>query len=184
MKRVLTALALALALAGCSDDSSSSDALAPTPTATASATRAPSIRSNASRGAVPASMTTAGGRITWPAWANLSTSRQSSSVTIPTGRDSTTTTAARWARLGISESASATVWSGRSWMGVSKTRCRDFTWDTTSATTGAGMSWGSTVNAPRRATVSAIRLPAIAVMFATTSGRVAPVPSRVVRSTS
>jgi hypothetical protein len=41
-----------------------------------------------------------------------------------------------------------------------------------------------TVMPPRRATVSAIRLPAMAVMFATTSGRVAPVPSEVARSTS
>ena len=37
---------------------------------------------------------------------------------------------------------------------------------------------------PRLATVSAIRRPATAVMFATTTGIVAPLPSRVVRSTS
>ena len=55
---------------------------------------------------------------------------------------------------------------------------------TTSATTAIGMSCGITVRPPRRATVSAIRLPAIAVMFATTSGSVAPVPSAVARSTS
>ena len=41
-----------------------------------------------------------------------------------------------------------------------------------------------TVSAPRRAVVSAIRRPAIAVMFATTSGIVVPVPSTVARSTS
>ena len=46
------------------------------------------------------------------------------------------------------------------------------------------MSCGITVRPPRRATVSAIRLPAIAVMLATTSGSVAPVPSLVARSTS
>ena len=46
------------------------------------------------------------------------------------------------------------------------------------------MSCGITAIPPRRATVSAIRLPAIAVMLATTSGRVAPVPSAVARSTS
>ena len=37
---------------------------------------------------------------------------------------------------------------------------------------------------PRRATVSAMRLPATAVMLATTTGRVVPTPSGVVRSTS
>ena len=55
---------------------------------------------------------------------------------------------------------------------------------TTSATTGIGMSCGITASPPRRATVSAIRLPAMAVMLATTSGIVAPVPSAVARSTS
>ena len=39
------------------------------------------------------------------------------------------------------------------------------------------MSCGITLSPPRRATVSAIRLPAIAVMLATTSGIVVPVPS-------
>ena len=51
-------------------------------------------------------------------------------------------------------------------------------------TTGIGMSCGITVKAPRRATVSAIRRPEIAVMLETTSGSVAPVPSAVARSTS
>ncbi len=37
---------------------------------------------------------------------------------------------------------------------------------------------------PRRATVSAIRRPEIAVMLATTSGSVVPTPSVLVRSTS
>ena len=46
------------------------------------------------------------------------------------------------------------------------------------------MSWGSTVNPPRRATVSAIRRPATAVMLATTTGSVVPIPSVVVKSTS
>ena len=55
---------------------------------------------------------------------------------------------------------------------------------TTSATTSIGMSCGITATAPRRATVSAIRRPATAVMFATTSGMVVPVPSVVARSTS
>src|SRR5215472_194969 len=46
------------------------------------------------------------------------------------------------------------------------------------------MSCGRTVMPPRRATVSAIRRPATAVMLATVTGIVAPVPSLVVKSTS
>ena len=46
------------------------------------------------------------------------------------------------------------------------------------------MSCGITASPPRRATVSAIRRPAIAVMFATTTGIVVPVPSPEARSTS
>ena len=46
------------------------------------------------------------------------------------------------------------------------------------------MSWGSTARPPRRATVSAMRRPATAVMLATMIGIVAPLPSSVVRSTS
>jgi hypothetical protein len=45
-------------------------------------------------------------------------------------------------------------------------------------------SCGSTVSAPRRASVSAIRRPATAVMFAAITGTVAPEPSAAVRSTS
>ena len=61
---------------------------------------------------------------------------------------------------------------------------RDFIQEITSDTTASGISWGITVNPPRRATVSAIRRPEIAVIFATTSGMVAPVLSEVRRSTS
>ena len=129
-------------------------------------------------------MRTNDGFITSRTCAKRSTSVQSASATTPIGRPSSTTTAAWCDRFGISDSASATVWSGASSMGVSKTRCRPFTHVTTSATTGIGMSCGITVSPPRRATVSAIRLPAIAVMLATTSGSVAPVPSAVARSTS
>ncbi len=142
------------------------------------------MASNASRGSVSALIVTLAGRMTWWTCAKRSTSRQSCSPTTPTGRPSSTTTAARCARLGISAIASATVWWGASSMGVSRTRWRDFTNRTTSRTTGSGMSWGMTVRPPRRATVSAIRLPAMAVMLATTSGIVAPVPSVVARSTS
>ena len=39
------------------------------------------------------------------------------------------------------------------------------------------MSWGSTAMPPRRATVSAMRRPATAVMLATTIGRLVPMPS-------
>ncbi|ETJ04322.1 MAG: hypothetical protein Q605_AUC00713G0001 [Actinomyces urogenitalis DORA_12] len=52
-----------------------------------------------------------------------------------------------------------------------------------SVTTSTGMSCGMIVSPPRRATVSAMRLPATAVMLATTSGIVVPVASSVVRST-
>ena len=52
------------------------------------------------------------------------------------------------------------------------------------ATTSVGMSCGMIATPPRRATVSAIRRPEIAVMLATTSGRVVPTPSALVRSTS
>ena len=122
--------------------------------------------------------------ITWCTWVNRSTSWQSSSVITPTGRPSSTTNAARCDRLGSSAIASPTVLWGSSVIGVSKTTWRCFTHDTTSCTTAEGMSCGITVMPPRRATVSAIRLPATAVMFATTSGIVAPVPSVVDRSTS
>ena len=46
------------------------------------------------------------------------------------------------------------------------------------------MSCGMVAMPPRRATVSAIRRPEIAVMFATAIGSVVPTPSGVVRSTS
>ena len=72
-------------------------------------------------------MVTAVGRITVPTWAKRSTSAQSEAATTPTGRPSSTTTAARCARFGINDRASATVWSGRSSMGVSSTTWRDLT---------------------------------------------------------
>ncbi len=145
---------------------------------------AASSRSKTTRGSASAATVTRSRRITAPTWAKRSTSAQSASETTPTGRPSSTTTAARWERLGISDSASATVWVGASSIGVSKTRWRCLTHWTTSVTTGIGMSCGMTVRPPRRAVVSAIRLPAMAVMLATTSGSVAPVPSWVARSTS
>ena len=106
--------------------------------------------------------------ITWWTWVKRSTSAQSSSVTTPTGRPSSTTNAARWERLGSRAMASPTVWCGSRVIGVSKTRCRCLTQPTTSLTTASGMSCGSTVMPPRRAMVSAIRRPATAVMLATT----------------
>ena len=51
-------------------------------------------------------------------------------------------------------------------------------------TTSSGISCGITARPPRRAIVSAIRRPEIAVIFATTNGIVVPEPSREVRSTS
>ena len=104
---------------------------------------------------------------------------------MPSGRRlSSSTTIARWARLWISPSASPTVLSPDSVIGVSYTVWRDLTYSTTVSTTSSGMSWGSTVRPPRRATVSAIRRPATAVMLATTTGIVVPSSSGVVRSTS
>ena len=67
---------------------------------------------------------------------------------------------------------------------VSTTTSRDFTQATTSATTSPGMSCGMIARPPRRAMVSAIRRPETAVMLAATIGMVAPLPSRVARSTS
>jgi hypothetical protein len=69
-------------------------------------------------------------------------------------------------------------------MGVSYTRWRVLTYMMTVSSTSSGMSCGSTVMPPRRATVSAIRRPATAVMLATTTGMVVPSRSGVVRSTS
>jgi hypothetical protein len=76
------------------------------------------------------------------------------------------------------------VSSGSSVSAVSNTGWLAFTREITSATTSSGTSWGSTASPPRRATVSAIRRPATAVMFATTTGIVVPVPSSPARSTS
>ena len=71
------------------------------------------------------------------------------------------------------------VSSGRSVTGVSKTRSRLLTQATSRPPRRVGMSCGSTTMPPRRATVSAIRRPATAVMLATTTGMVVPVPSSV-----
>ena len=140
--------------------------------------------SNAARGSTSSRRVTISVVITSRTWLNRSTPRQSASVTTPTGRPSSTTNAARCARLGSSASASPTVSCGESVIGVSNTGCRDFTHAVTSATTSSGMSCGRMLIPPRRAIVSAIRRPDTAVMFATTSGRVVPVPSQDERSTS
>ena len=105
-------------------------------------------------------------------------------MTTPTGRPDSTTITAPCARFGSRASASETVSVRASVIGVSWTMCRCLTQDTTSATTSIGMSCGMTVMPPRRATVSAIRRPATAVMFATTSGIVVPEPSLAARSTA
>lgn len=117
-------------------------------------------------------------------WVNRSTPARSASVTMPTGRPSATTTPALCARLGSSARASATVWDGARVIGVSSTGWRCLTQPVTSVTTSSGMSCGMTARPPLRATVSAIRRPATAVILATTSGRVVPLPSGVERSTS
>lgn len=117
-------------------------------------------------------------------WVKRSTPARSCSVTTPIGRPPSTTMPAPCARFGSSDSASATVETGDSTIGVSSTRWRCLTQVTTSVTTSIGMSWGMTTRPPRRATVSAMRRPAIAVMLATTSGMVVPEPSREARSTA
>ena len=94
---------------------------------------------------------------------------------IPIGRSSSTTIRAPCARFVIKSIASATVSFGFNVTGVSKIRWRDLTQLITSATISSGISCGITAIAPRRATVSAIRLPLIAVIFATTNGIVVPV---------
>jgi hypothetical protein len=116
--------------------------------------------------------------------ANRSTPTVAASVTRPTGLPSDSTTAAPCARLWISATASDTESSGPSVTGVSATRSRLLTKSTVSRTAVIGRSCGSTTRPPRRATVSAIRRPATAVMLATTTGMVVPVPSAVDRSTS
>jgi hypothetical protein len=55
---------------------------------------------------------------------------------------------------------------------------------TISATACGATSCGSTVSAPRRANVSAIRRPATAVMLAATTGTCEPDPSEAASSTS
>lgn len=105
-------------------------------------------------------------------------------MTSPMGRFSNTTTAAPCARLWISATASDTESSGLRVTGVSAIRSRLLMKSTVCCTASIGRSCGSTTMPPRRATVSAIRRPATAVMFATTTGMVVPVPSLVDRSTS
>ena len=60
---------------------------------------------------------------------------------------------------------------------VSKMGWEALTFATVAATTSVGMSCGRIAIPPRRATVSAIRRPETAVMLATTSGSVVPIPS-------
>ena len=116
--------------------------------------------------------------------AKRSTPLVADSVTRPIGRPESTTTAAPCARLWISAMASDTASSGARITGVSATRSRLLTKFTVAVTAEIGRSCGSTTIPPRRATVSAIRRPATAVILATTTGIVVPVPSTLDRSTS
>ena len=116
--------------------------------------------------------------------ANRSTPSASASATVPSGRPSSTTTTTPCARLVSSDSVSPTVLCGVTETAVSNTGWEPLTLATVLATTSVGMSCGRIARPPRRATVSAIRLPEIAVMFATTSGSVVPRPSVLARSTS
>ena len=98
------------------------------------------------------------------------------------GRPFSTTTTRPWARLGSRASASPMVAPGLIVSGVSKTVWAAFTLPMASATIVVGRSWGMIASPPRRATVSAIRRPEIAVMLATISGSGRPTPSVLVRS--
>ena len=135
------------------------------------------------RGSTPSGRVNTSSLITSATRAKRSVSTQSDSVTIPTGTPWDSTIAAPCPRLWISDRAAPTVSSGESRTGVSYTGCRDLTHASTSATTSTGMSCGMITSPPRRATVSAIRRPATAVMLATMIGMVAPEPSGVDRST-
>ena len=77
-----------------------------------------------------------------------------------------------------------TVSAGDSVTGVSRTGWRVLIQAVTSRITSSGTSCGSTASPPRRAMVSAMRLPVTAVMLAATSGIAEPVPSSAARSTS
>jgi len=114
-----------------------------------------------------------------------STPRASVSPTKPSGTPrGSMTTAKPWARLAISVTVSPTVVFGETVIGVSKTVGARLTRAIDSASTSTGRSWGNTARPPRRAIVSAIRRPEIAVMLATTKGNGWSRPSVVVRSTS
>lgn len=155
------------------------------PVITATPTGLCSSLSNTTRGSVPTCAVTKSTVATSRTRAKRSTPRHDASVTSPTGLpSSSTTTAAPWARLWISAVASDTESSGDRVTGVSTTRSRLLTNSTISRTAEVGRSCGRTTMPPRRATVSAIRRPATAVMFATTTGIVVPDPSAVERSTS
>lgn len=73
---------------------------------------------------------------------------------------------------------------GRTVTGVSKAAWAAFTVAIVLATIAVGRSWGMIAIPPRRETVSAIRLPEMAVMFATTRGSGSDNPSVEVKSTS
>ena len=79
---------------------------------------------------------------------------------------------------------SPTVVSGETVTAVSKMGWDCFTFVMERATTSTGMSWGKIARPPRRAMVSAMRLPETAVMFAATRGSGVASPSVEVRSTS
>ena len=114
-----------------------------------------------------------------------STPRASVSPTRPSGAPwASMTTAKPWARLAIRVIVSPTVVVGDTVIGVSKTVGARLTRSIDSASTSTGRSCGNTARPPRRAIVSAIRRPEIAVMLATTSGSGWWRPSVVVRSTS
>ena len=143
-----------------------------------------SSRSNTFRGSVPTGAETKSDTATSRTRVKRSTPTHWLSLIRPIGRPSNRTTAAPCARLWINAVASDTESSGVNVTGVSTTRSRLLTKSTVCCTAEIGRSWGRTTMPPRRAIVSAMRRPATAVMFATTTGIVVPEPSDVARSTS
>jgi len=150
-----------------------------------SATPRPPSTSKTCWGGVSSGSITGDGSSTSPSRVKRSTPEHAASSTVPTGHPpSSTTTTVPCARLGRRLSASATASPVCRTSGVSQTGCRDLIQLTISATASGATSCGRTVSAPRRASVSAIRRPATAVMLAATIGTCDPDPSVVARSTS
>ncbi len=135
--------------------------------------------SNASRGSIGSAASSGSGDITWCTWANRSTPAQSASVTTPTGRplvhdDHRAVRPLGQQRQGVADRCCA---ARASIGGVDDQVALLHPAHDRRRPRRPGCPAGAPRVPPRRATVSAIRRPATAVMLATTSGMVAPLPS-------